>query len=102
MKKRFEMSSLGEMTMFLGLQFKQDSTGTIIHQAKYMDDMLEKFEFRDAKPALMPAAERPLLTPDPDGASVDQTEYRLMIGSLIYLTASRPNIMFAVCQCAHY
>ena len=54
MKKRFEMSSLGEMTMFLGLQVKQSSTRILIHQAKYVDDILEKFGFRDAKTALHP------------------------------------------------
>ncbi|XP_052622661.1 uncharacterized mitochondrial protein AtMg00810-like [Lactuca sativa] len=98
MKKTFEMSSLGEMTMFLGLQ--EDSTGILIHQAKYVEDMLEKFGFGDAKPALAPMAERPLLTPDIEGEFVDQTDYRSMIRLLMYLTASRPDIMFVVCQCA--
>ncbi|XP_023734271.1 uncharacterized mitochondrial protein AtMg00810-like [Lactuca sativa] len=102
MKKRFEMSSLGEMTTFLGLQVQQSSTGILIHQAKYVDDVLAKFGFRDAKPVLTPIPERPLLTPDLEGESVDQTHYRSMIGSLMYLTASRPNVMFAVCQCARY
>ncbi|XP_052621747.1 uncharacterized mitochondrial protein AtMg00810-like [Lactuca sativa] len=102
MKKRFKMSSLGEMTMFLGLQVKKCSAGILIHQAKYVDDMLEKFRFRDAKPALTPMAERPLLTPDLEGESVDQMYYRSMIESLMYLTMSRPDIMFAVCQCTRY
>ena len=102
MKKRFEMSSLGEMTMFLGLQAQQSSTEILIHQEKYVDDVLEKFGFRDAKPALTPMAERPLLAPDLEGESVDQTYYRSMIGSLMYLTASRPDVIFAVCQCARY
>ena len=100
MKKRFEMSSLGEMTMFLGLQVNQNSTGILLHQAKYVEDMLEKFGFRDIKPTLTPMAERPLLTTDIEVKSVDQADYRSMIGSLMYLTASRPNIMFVVCQCA--
>ena len=67
MKKRFEMSSLGEMTMFLGLQVKQNSTGILLHQAKYVEDILEKFGFHDTKSASTPMAERPLLTPNPDG-----------------------------------
>jgi hypothetical protein len=96
------MSSLGEMTMFLGLQVKQDSTGILLHQGKYVTDMLEKFGFQDAKEASTPMAERPLLNSDPDGDSVDQTKYRSMIGSLMYLTASRPDILFSVCQCARY
>ena len=67
-----------------------------------MDDVLEKFGFRYAKPALTPMAERPLLAPDLEGESIDQTYYRSMIGSLMYLTVSRPDIMFAVCQCARF
>ncbi|KAI3752880.1 hypothetical protein L2E82_24920 [Cichorium intybus] len=102
MKKRFEMSSLGEMTMFLGLQVKQSSTGILLHQGKYVEDILEKFDFKDAKVANTHMAERPLLTSDPDGQSVDQTYYRSMIGSLMYLTASRSDIVFAVCQCARH
>ena len=102
MKKRFEMSSLGEMTMFLGLQVRQSSSGILIHQGKYVDDILEKFGFKDSKEISSPMAERPLLSSDPDGESVDQTHYRSMIGSLMYLTASRPDILFAVCQCARY
>ncbi|KAI3494633.1 hypothetical protein L1887_40550 [Cichorium endivia] len=102
MKKRFEMSSLGEMTTFLGLQVKQDSTGILIHQAKYVEDIIARFGFKDAKEANTPMAERPLLSADSDDKSVDQTYYRSMIGSLMYLTASRPDIFFAVCQCARY
>ncbi|KAL4582814.1 hypothetical protein LXL04_007375 [Taraxacum kok-saghyz] len=102
MKKRFEMSSLGEMTMFLGLQVRQGSSGILLHQGKYVADMLEKFGFQDSKEASTPMAKRPLLNSDPDGEPVDQTLYRSMIGSLMYLTASRPDVLFAVCQCARY
>ncbi|KAJ0888369.1 putative RNA-directed DNA polymerase [Helianthus annuus] len=102
MKKKFEMSALGEMTLFLGLQVKQSSQGILIHQGKYVDDVLAKFKFTDAKPAETPMAERPLLTEDEEGESVNQRQYRSMIGSLMYLTASRPDIMFAVCNCARY
>ncbi|XP_023734429.1 uncharacterized mitochondrial protein AtMg00810-like [Lactuca sativa] len=93
------------MTMFLGLQVHQDSSGIMLHEGKYVEDTLEKFGFKDSKPASRPSApmvERPLLGPDPEGDFVDQTEYRSMIGSLMYLTASRPDIMSAVCQCARY
>ncbi|KAI3691559.1 hypothetical protein L2E82_49924 [Cichorium intybus] len=102
MKKRFEMSSLGEMTMFLGLQVKQSSTGILLHQGKYVEESLEKFEFKDAKAANTPMFERPLLSSDPDGEPVDQTHYRSLIASLMHLTASRPDIVFAVCQCARH
>ncbi|XP_052623740.1 uncharacterized mitochondrial protein AtMg00810-like [Lactuca sativa] len=64
--------------------------------------MLEKVAFKDSKVALTLMVERPMLTPDPDGESIDQKEYRSMIGSMMYLTASRPDIMFTVCQCARY
>ncbi|KAJ0622951.1 putative RNA-directed DNA polymerase [Helianthus annuus] len=102
MKKKFEMSALGEMKLFLGLQVKQNSQGILIHQVKYVDDVLAKFKFSDAKPAETPMAERPLLTEDEEGSPVDQRQYMSMIGSLMYLTASRPDIMFAVCNCARY
>ena len=102
MKKRFEMSSLGEMTMFLGLQVKQQTDGILLHQGKYVDDILEKFGSGDAASMNTPMVERPLLTADLEGESVDMTLYRSMIGSLMYLTASRPDILFAVCQCARY
>ncbi|XP_023760704.2 uncharacterized mitochondrial protein AtMg00810-like [Lactuca sativa] len=101
-KKRFEMSSRGEMTMFLGLQIRQDSSGILLHQGKYMEDMLVKFGLKDFKHAFTPMDERPLLGPNPEGDSVDQTEYRSMIGSLMYFPANRADIMFVVCQCARY
>ena len=66
MKKRFEMSSLREMTMFLGLQVKQDSIGILLHQGKYVIDILDKFGFQDSREASTPMAERPLLNSDPD------------------------------------
>jgi len=64
--------------------------------------MLEMFGFTNSKDATMSMAERPLFKPDPEGESVDQTEYRSMIGSLMYLTASTADIMFAVYQCSRY
>ncbi|KAD7477708.1 hypothetical protein E3N88_00844 [Mikania micrantha] len=102
MKKKFEMSAMGEMTFFLGLQVKQDSKGVLIHQGKYVTDILNKFKMMESKPASTPMAARPILTLDLDGEDVDQHLYRSMIGSLMYLTASRPDIMFSVCQCARY
>src|SRR4051812_9673838 len=85
MKKRFEMSSLGEMTMFLGLQVKQSSSGILLHQGKYVEDILQKFEFKDAMEALTPMAEIPLLSEDPDGQPFDQILYQSIVGSLMYL-----------------
>ncbi|KAD5802556.1 hypothetical protein E3N88_13916 [Mikania micrantha] len=102
MKKKFEMSAMGEMTFFLGLQVKQDPKGVLIHQGKYVTDILTKFKMLGSKPASTPMAARPVLTSDSDGEDVDQHLYRLMIGLLMYLTASRPDIMLFVCQCARY
>ncbi|KAD3640341.1 hypothetical protein E3N88_29564 [Mikania micrantha] len=102
MKKKFEMSAMGEMTFFLGLQVKQDSKGVLIHQRKYVTDILTKFKMLKSKLASTPMVARPVLTSDSDGEDVDQHLYRSMIGSLMYLTASRPDIMFSVCQCARY
>ena len=102
MKKRFEMSTLGEMTMFLGLQVRQGSSSILLHQGKYVNDILEKFGFQDAKEASTAMAERPLMSSNPDGEPVDQTLYRSMIGSQMYQTASRPDILFSIYQCARY
>ncbi|XP_021971392.1 uncharacterized mitochondrial protein AtMg00810-like [Helianthus annuus] len=96
------MSALGEMTLFFGLHVKHDSRGILVHQGKYVDDVLAKFKFTDAKPAETPMEERPLLTKHAEGFPVDQHLYRSIIGSLMYLTASRPDIMFVVCHCVRY
>ncbi|KAD4385704.1 hypothetical protein E3N88_25873 [Mikania micrantha] len=102
MKKKFEMSAMGEMTFFLCLQVKQNSKGLLIHQGKYVTDILTKFIMMESKPASTRMAARPVLTSDLDGEDVDQHLYRSMIGSLMYLTASRPDIMFSVFKCARY
>ncbi|XP_021974806.1 uncharacterized mitochondrial protein AtMg00810-like [Helianthus annuus] len=102
MKRKFKMSSLGEMTTFLGLQVHQNIQRILIHQSKYVHDVLAKFSMADSKSIDSPIAERPLLTEDPEGTPVNQTLYPSMIGSLMNLTTSRPGIMFAACQCARY
>ena len=73
--QKFEMSGLGEMNVFLGLHVKQDEQGILIHQGKYVDDMLEKFKLKDIKPASTPMAARPVLEADSKGEAVDQTRY---------------------------
>ncbi|KAJ9551700.1 hypothetical protein OSB04_015745 [Centaurea solstitialis] len=102
MHKRFKMSSMGELTFFLGLQVKQKNDGLLINQSKYVKDMLTKFGFLDAKSASTPMETHKQLTADVEGEEVDVHQYRSMIGSLMYLTASRPDIMFAVCVCARF
>ncbi|GJS24986.1 putative ribonuclease H-like domain-containing protein [Tanacetum coccineum] len=102
MHKRFQMSSMGELTFFLGLQVKQQPDGIFISQDKYVADILKKFNFCSIKTATTPIESNRPLVKDEDGVEVDVHEYRSMIGSLMYLTASRPDIMFDVCACARF
>ncbi|GJT17763.1 putative ribonuclease H-like domain-containing protein [Tanacetum coccineum] len=102
MHKKFQMSSMGELTFFLGLQVKQKNDGIFISQDKYVTEILKKFGFTDVKTASTPMETQKLLLKDEDGEEVDVHLYRSMIGSLMYLTSSRPDIMFAVCACARY
>nr|GFB81872.1 hypothetical protein [Tanacetum cinerariifolium] len=102
MKDRFQMSLMREFTFFLGLQVKQKKDGIFISQDKYVAEILKKFGLTYTKSASTPIdTEKPLLK-DPDGEDVDVHTYRSMIGSLMYLTSSRPDIMFAVCACARF
>ncbi|KAD3337311.1 hypothetical protein E3N88_32831 [Mikania micrantha] len=102
MKSKFEMSSMGELTFFLGLQLKQTPTGIFISQSKYVKDILERFKLTDCKALGTPMSKTTSLSPDLEGEDIDQHQYRAIIGSLMYLTASRPNIMFATCLCARF
>ncbi|GJX07779.1 putative ribonuclease H-like domain-containing protein [Tanacetum coccineum] len=100
MYKRFHVSSMGELTFFLGLQVKQQRDGILISQDKYVANILKKFDFYSIKTATTPIESNKPLVKDEDGVKVDVHEYQSMIGSLIYLTGSRPDIMFAVYACA--
>ncbi|GJV74827.1 putative ribonuclease H-like domain-containing protein [Tanacetum coccineum] len=102
MHKKFQMSSMGELTFFLGLQVKQKEDGIFISQDKYVNEILNKFGFSDVKTARTPMETQKALLKDADGEDVDEHLYRSMIGSLMYLTSSRPDIMFAVCACARF
>nr|GEZ49835.1 retrovirus-related Pol polyprotein from transposon TNT 1-94 [Tanacetum cinerariifolium] len=97
MKDKFQMSSMGELTFFLGLQVKHKKDGIFMSQDKYVAKILRKFRLTDGKLASTPIdTEKPLLK-DPNDEDVNVHTYRLMIGSLMYLTSSRPDIMFAIC-----
>jgi hypothetical protein len=87
---------------FLGLQVKQLHDGTFIGQTKYIQDILNKFGMKDAKPIEKPMGTNGHLDLDMGGKSVDQKVYRSMIGSLLYLCASQPDIMLSVCMCARF
>nr|GEU80693.1 uncharacterized mitochondrial protein AtMg00810-like [Tanacetum cinerariifolium] len=102
MHKRFQMSSMGELTFFLGLQVKQSEEGIFISQDKYVAKLLKKIDFSSIKTASTPIKIQKPLVKDKEAANVDVHLYRSMIRSLMYLTASRPNIMFAVYACSKF
>nr|GEW37484.1 hypothetical protein [Tanacetum cinerariifolium] len=102
MKDKFQMSLIGELTFSLGLQVKQKKDEIFISQDKYVAEILRKFGLTDRKSASTPIDTKKPLLKDPDGEDVDVHTYRSMIGLLMYLTSSRPDIMFVVCACAHF
>nr|GEV02542.1 putative ribonuclease H-like domain-containing protein [Tanacetum cinerariifolium] len=102
MHEKFLMSSIGELTFFLGLQVKQKNDGIFISQDKYVAKILKKFGFIEVKNASTPMETQKPLLKDEDGEEVDVHMYRSMNGSLMYLTSSRSDIMFAVFACARY
>nr|GEY48467.1 hypothetical protein [Tanacetum cinerariifolium] len=102
MKDKFQMSSMGELTFFLGLQVTQKQDGIFISQDKYVNEILKKFNYSDVKSASTSVdLEKPLVK-DGDTNDVDVHLYRSMIGSLMYLTTYRPDIIFAVCACTRF
>ncbi|GJR52557.1 putative ribonuclease H-like domain-containing protein [Tanacetum coccineum] len=102
MHEKFLMSYMGEITFFLGLQVQQKKDGIFICQDKYVDEILKIFGFTEVKTASTPMKTQKPLLKDENGEEVDIHMYRLMISSLMYLTASRPDIMFVVCAYARY
>ncbi|GJU87804.1 putative ribonuclease H-like domain-containing protein [Tanacetum coccineum] len=102
MHEKFQMSSMGEFTFFLGLQVQQKKDGIFISQDKYVGEIIKKFWFTNVKTASTSIETQKPLLKDEDGEEVDVHIYRSMIGSLVYLTSSRPDIMFVVCACARY
>jgi transposase InsO family protein len=93
MQSEFEMSLLGELSFFLGLQIRQNNQGIFISQTKYIREMLKRFGMEDCKPVITPMQTSCKLSKDDDSKSTDQRQYRSMIGSLLYVTASRPDVM---------
>nr|GEW89975.1 hypothetical protein [Tanacetum cinerariifolium] len=102
MVKHFEMSMMGKMKFFLGLQVNQFSNGIFINQSKYILDILKRFGMENCDTVLTPMVEQAKLKLDLVGKLVNHTDYRSMIGSLMYVTSSRPDIMFGTCMCARY
>ena len=102
MHSDFEMSMMGELNFFLGLQIKQSKEGMSINQSKYIKDLLKRFELENAKSMRTLISSTIKLDKYESGKAVDITKYRGIIGSLLYLTASRPDIMFSVRLCARF
>nr|GEV48058.1 uncharacterized mitochondrial protein AtMg00810-like [Tanacetum cinerariifolium] len=102
MRDEFETSMMGELNFFLGLHIKQMEDGIFFNQSKYIKEMLKKFSLEYSKPMKTPMSSNTKLTKDEECELVDSTKYRGMIGSLLYLTASRPDIMLSVRLCARF
>jgi hypothetical protein len=102
MKQEFEMSMIGELNYFLGIQVKQTAEGIFISQSKYAKDLVKWFGQDWKSHARTPMSTNVKISSDLVGKSVDPSLYRSMIGSLLYLTASRPNIAFSVEVCARF
>ncbi|GKB35584.1 retrovirus-related pol polyprotein from transposon TNT 1-94 [Tanacetum coccineum] len=99
---KFQMSMMGQIFFFLGLQISQNPRGIFINQSKYAKEIIKNFELHNSDPVDTPIVDQTKLDEDLSGIPVDQTRYRGMIGCLMYLTVSRPDLVFAVCMCARY
>ena len=102
MQQDFEMSLLGELNFFLGLQIIQSKRGVFIHQSKYVKDMLKRFQLEDCKPVCTPMAIGCKLSKEDESKVVYPKHYRSMIGSLLYVIASRPNVKQVVGMVARF
>ena len=102
MSSEFEMSMIGELSFFLGLQITQKEDDIQIHQQKYLKELLKKFKMEACKSMVTPSTTSEKLKKCLSSPKVNKNVYRGMIGSLMYLTASKPDIVFAVCLCARF
>ncbi|GJX90368.1 retrovirus-related pol polyprotein from transposon TNT 1-94 [Tanacetum coccineum] len=102
MTNKFKMSMMGQMSFFLGLQISQSPRGIFINQSKYASEIVKKYGLHSTDSVDTPMIENKKLDEDLQGKPVDATLYRGMIGSLMYLTSSRPDLNYVVCLCAWY
>nr|GEZ74140.1 retrovirus-related Pol polyprotein from transposon TNT 1-94 [Tanacetum cinerariifolium] len=102
MCSKFKMSMMGKISFFLGLQISQSPRGIFINQSKYALESLKKYGFESFDPVDTPMMEKSKLDEDKEGKVVDLSHYHGMIGTILYLTASRPDLQFAICMCARY
>ncbi|GKF11295.1 uncharacterized mitochondrial protein-like protein, partial [Tanacetum coccineum] len=102
MTTKFKMSMMGQISFFLGLQISQSPRGIFLNQSKYASEIIKKYGLLSSDSVDTPMVEKNKLDEDLQGTPVDTTLYRGMIGSLMYLTSSRPDLIYAVCLCARY
>ncbi|GJR44699.1 retrovirus-related pol polyprotein from transposon TNT 1-94 [Tanacetum coccineum] len=102
MTTKFKMSMMGQISFFLGLQISQSPRGIFLNQSKYASEIIKKYGLLTSDSVDTPMVEKNKLDEDLQGTPVDATLYRGMIGSLMYLTSSRPDLIYAVCLCARY
>jgi hypothetical protein len=102
MTDRFEISMMGELKFFLEFQIKQLEDGTFLSQTKYARDILKKFGMDKANPIKTPIGTNGHIDLNMVGKLVDQKVYHSIIASLLYLCASRPDIIISVCMCARF
>nr|GEY17390.1 retrovirus-related Pol polyprotein from transposon TNT 1-94 [Tanacetum cinerariifolium] len=102
MCSKFKMSMMGKISFFLGLQISQTPKGIFNNQSKYALESLKKYGFESCDPVDTLMVEKSKLYEDKEGKAVDPSHYRGMIGTLLYLTASRPDLQFTICMCARY
>nr|GFB98096.1 uncharacterized mitochondrial protein AtMg00810-like [Tanacetum cinerariifolium] len=102
MHDKFQMSAMGELNFFLGLQVLQKKDGIFLSQDKYVGDILKKFGYSDVRSSNTPMDKENPWGKDETRKDVDLHLYRSMIGSLMYLTTYRPDIMFVVCTCTRH
>ncbi|GKA29234.1 retrovirus-related pol polyprotein from transposon TNT 1-94, partial [Tanacetum coccineum] len=102
MCSKFKMSIMGKISFFLGLQISQSPRGIFLNQSKYALESLKKYGMESSDPLDTPMVEKSKQDEDPQGKAVDPTHYHGMVGTLMYLTVSRPDLTFTVCMCARY
>jgi hypothetical protein len=102
MQNEFEISLLGELSFFLGLHICQRNQGIFVSQTKYIREMIKRFEMEDCKPITTPMQTSCKLSKDDDSKSTNQRQYRSMLGRLLYVTSSRPDVMQTVGHVARF
>nr|GEZ25746.1 retrovirus-related Pol polyprotein from transposon TNT 1-94 [Tanacetum cinerariifolium] len=98
MSSKFQMSMMEQMSFFLGLQVSQNPRGIFLNKSKFALEILKKFGMESCDPVDTPMVDRLKLDEDPLGILVEHNRFHSMVGSLMYLTASRPDLVFVVCM----